>query len=194
MAVHFSMVASKPPGEYINSGGPEPTTSKRVEMPSTIAVAISGLVYMPRIDGYVDRHVAVLVANLAADQTQRFVNAFEAELVRGHRFEIDLARRHQFQSHLDRLEAVSAHAAKVDRLADHRVEREPVDRFAFERGRDETPVAGLEDVEPAIDHFGRAARRNVEHEIGAAAVRDLGNAVAHRLLIDGDRIVRTELL
>src|SRR5215475_1950525 len=39
--VQFSRRESKPPGEYINSGGPEPATSYRVVMPSMSAVGMA---------------------------------------------------------------------------------------------------------------------------------------------------------
>src|SRR5919106_3964779 len=51
--VHFSTVASKPPGANISSGGPEPNTSYRVRMPSRIAVAMAshrGLDGHPALD------------------------------------------------------------------------------------------------------------------------------------------------
>src|SRR5262245_11233917 len=35
------MVASKPPGDIISSGGPEPITSKQVSMPSIMALGIN---------------------------------------------------------------------------------------------------------------------------------------------------------
>src|ERR1700722_1235567 len=118
-------------------------------MPSSTAVAIrcSLVRVLPRIDGDVNGLVAVFVADLAADEAQRLIDAFEAVLVRRHRFEIDSTRRHQLEAHLDGFETMPAHAAEVDRLADDRIERETVDRFVFERGSDEAAVPRLQNIE-----------------------------------------------